>query len=80
MRRECLHAERVPDNGFGERELGVCTSSSPAADVMGGGVIEMPSEEVEEGWVKIWQVVGLSKSINGGGSDIRLSVEVKCGP
>ena len=70
----------MPDNDFGERELGVCASSSPAADVMGGGVIEMPSEEVKEGWVKIWQVVDLGKSIDGGVNNIRLSIEGKCGP
>ena len=70
----------MPDNDFGERELGVCASSSLAADVMGGGVIEMPSEEVKEGWVKIWQVVDLGKGIDGGVNNIRLSIEGKCGP
>jgi hypothetical protein len=48
--------------------------------MMERGVVGPLGKEVEEGWVKIWQLVFLSESVDGNSSDVRLAVDVERGP
>ena len=70
----------MPDDDIRERESGVQIGSLAPTNVMEGGVFEMISEEVKEGGAKILQVVLFGKGINRDVGNIRLSVDIECGP
>ena len=71
--------KRVPHHYIIKRELGVHSSSSPPTNVMNQSVLAF-IEEVEEGWVKVWQVVFFGERVHRYPSNIWLSVEVECSP